>query len=130
MKNMQIYEQKACVKGECSPEIERELARIDHMVQDLRERGGCVQRYNIIDEGATFLESELVKKTLEKDGIESLPIIIVEGVIESQGEYPTDLELAKWAGLPWSDLAIYAEREKRGIMGLTLSDESMCGNCN
>ena len=147
MKRIEIYEPAGCASGACDPMIERTLTRMEHMVQDLRERGVSVSRFNVMDDGPAFLASDLVKEALATRGLECLPLVIVEGKIESDGEYPTDLELARWAGLPWSDLEIYAEREKRELarpmMGFEVLDaddgedkecdcdcDGDCGSCS
>ena len=129
MKKIEIYEPVGCASGSCSPEIERELIRIERMAQNLREKGVSVARHNIMDDGPAFLASEVVKNALETKGTECLPLVLVDGKIESEEEYPTDLELAKWAGLPWSDLEIYAEREKRENTYSKTSGSGGCDSC-
>jgi hypothetical protein len=135
MKRIEIYEPAGCAAGACDPMLERTLTRIEHMIQDLRERGVSVSRFNVMDDGPAFLASDLVKEALATRGLSCLPLVIVEGRIESEGEYPTDLELAKWAGLPWSELEVYAEREKRELgqtrigLGGCEADEDCDGDC-
>lgn len=129
MKKIEIFEPVGCASGSCSPEIERELIRIERIVQDLREKGISISRHNIMDDGPAFLASEVVKNALETEGTECLPLVLVDGKIESKDEYPTDLELAKWAGLPWSDLEIYAEREKRESTYTKAPGGGGCDSC-
>ncbi|KNZ43112.1 arsenic metallochaperone ArsD family protein [Acetobacterium bakii] len=129
MRKIEIYEPAGCASGFCDPAIEKDLLRMEHLVQDLRERGVSISRYNIIDDGPAFLANEAVKTALVEDGVEALPFIVVEGKLESKGEYPTDLEFAKWAGLPWSDLANYANIEKRANALAVEGTESGCGKC-
>ena len=130
MRKIEIYEPAGCAGGACDPVIEQDLIRIEHMVKDLRDRGISVSRYNIIDDGPAFLANEAVKIALVEDGVEALPFFVVDGKIESKGEYVTDLELAKWAGLPWSDLEVYAEIEKRGKhVFMSGGEDSGCGTC-
>lgn len=130
MKKLEIYEPGGCGSGKCSPEIEAELVRMDHIIKELREKGVSVSRFNIIDHGPAFLENAVVKTILEKDGLDCLPLVLSEGKIESQGQYPSDLALAKWGGLPWSDLEIYAEREKREKTVLLVPGGSGCDTCS
>jgi len=129
MKKIEIYEPAGCASGNCDPAIEQDLIRIEHMVQDLRERGISVSRYNIIDDGPAFLANEAVKIALVDDGVEALPFYVVDGKIESKGEYVTDLELAKWAGLPWSDLEVYANIEKRDKHVFMSGGDGGCDTC-
>ena len=137
MKKVEIYEPAGCASGVCDPMIEAALIRIEHMVQDLRERGVSVSRYNVMDDMPAFMDSFVVKEAIATKGIDCLPLTIVDGKIEMSGEYPTDFALAKWAGLPWGDLEVYAEREKRektvlfGGGGDVSCDSDDCdGDCN
>ena len=113
MKKVEIYEPAGCASGVCDPMIEADLIRLERMVQDLRDRGVSVSRYNVMDDGPAFMASYVVKEAIATKGIECLPLTIIDGKIELMEKYPTDFALAKWAGLPWSDLEIYADREKR-----------------
>ncbi len=112
MKKVEIYEPAGCASGVCDPMIEADLIRIEHMVQDLRDRGVSVSRYNVMDDMPAFMASFVVKEAIATKGIDCLPLTVVDGKIEMAEEYPTDFALAKWAGLPWSDLEVYADREK------------------
>lgn len=140
MKKVEIYEPAGCAGSACDPMIEADLIRIEHMVQDLRERGVSVTRYNVMDDMPAFMDSFVVKEAIATKGIDCLPLTIVDGKIEMMEKYPTDFALAKWAGLPWGDLEIYAEREKRDktvLFGFNEDvkdndcDDSDCtGDCN
>lgn len=140
MKKVEIYEPAGCASGVCDPMIEADLIRIEHMIQDLRERGVSVTRYNVMDDGPAFMASFVVKEAIATKGIDCLPITIVDGKIEMMEKYPSDFALAKWAGLPWGDLEIYADREKQGntvLFGFNDRDsDSDCddgdcsGDCN
>ncbi len=140
MKKVEFYEPAGCASGICDPMIEADLLRIEHMVKDLRERGVSVTRYNVMDDMSSFMESFIVKEAIATKGIECLPLTIVDGKIEMMEKYPTDFALAKWAGLPWSDLEIYAEREKRGktvlfgvgdaVKGSVCDDSDCSGDCD
>lgn len=140
MKKVEIYEPAGCASGVCDPMIEADLIRLERMVADLRERGVSVSRYNVMDDGSAFMASFVVKEAIATKGIDCLPLTIVDGKIEMIEKYPTDFALAKWAGLPWSDLQIYADREKQDktvLFGFSEDvkdndcDESDCsGDCN
>ena len=138
MKIVEIYEPAGCASGVCDPAIEADLIRMERMVQDLRDQGVSVSRYNVMDDAPAFLASYVVKEAIAIQGIECLPLVIVDGKIESTEAYPTDFALAKWAGLPWRDLEVYADREKREkTVLMSFSDggcddeacEGDCGTC-
>lgn len=131
MKKIEIYEPAGCASGVCDPMIEADLIRLEHMVTDLRDRGISVSRYNVMDDGPAFMASYVVKEAIATKGIDCLPLTIVDGKIELMEKYPTDFALAKWAGLPWSDLEIYADREKRDSTVLFgFADTDNDGSCD
>lgn len=140
MKRIEIYEPAGCASGVCDPMIEADLIRLERMVTDLRDRGVSVSRYNVMDDGPAFMASYVVKEAIATKGIDCLPITIADGKIELMEKYPTDFALAKWAGLPWSDLEIYADREKGEktvLFGLAEADDDTgcddgdcSGDCN
>ncbi|MDK2962413.1 MAG: hypothetical protein PWP20_1539 [Eubacteriaceae bacterium] len=72
----------------------------------------------------------MVKKALETEGLECLPLVISDGMIMSREAYPSDLALAKWGGLPWSDLEIYAEIEKRDKTVILMPEEISSSDCS
>lgn len=130
MKRLEIYEPAGCAGGNCNTEIEKELVRMEHIVNDLREKGVSISRFNVMEHSQAFLDNALVKKALETEGLECLPLVIADGVIMSREEYPSDLALAKWGGLPWSDLEIYAEIEKRDKTVLFTPEEISGSDCS
>ena len=92
MKKVEIYEPAGCAGGACDPMIEADLIRIEHMVQDLRERGVSVTRYNVMDDMPAFMDSFVVKEAIATKGIDCLPLTIVDGKIEMMEKYLLSLE--------------------------------------
>ncbi|MGL4605985.1 MAG: arsenic metallochaperone ArsD family protein [Eubacteriaceae bacterium] len=131
MPRIEIYEPQGCVGGTCSPEIQEVLKRMERIVQDIRDREIEVIRYNIMEDGPAFLKSQVVKDLIvETEGTDCLPIVVVDGKIMSTENYPTDLELVKWAGFPWEDLEIYANKEKREKTFLFSEGSGGCDSCS
>jgi len=130
MKRLEIYEPAGCAGGNCNTEIEKELVRMERIVNDLREKGVSISRFNVMEHSQAFLDNMLVKKALETEGLECLPLVISDGMIMSREAYPSDLALAKWGGLPWSDLEIYAEIEKRESTEYKTLDEISSSDCS
>ncbi|WKY47936.1 arsenic metallochaperone ArsD family protein [Eubacteriaceae bacterium ES3] len=130
MKRLEIYEPAGCVGGNCNSEIEKELVRMEHIVNDLREKGVSISRFNVMEHSQAFLDNPLVKNALETEGLECLPLVLSEGVIMSREEYPSDLALAKWGGLPWSDLEVYAELEKRDHTFFLTEEQVSSSECS
>jgi hypothetical protein len=79
--------------------VNPELAQLAGNLDELKQRGVTVQRFNLSSEPAAFFEETLVKETLDKEGNGCLPLIMVNGDIVSKDNYPTLSELMQWVGL-------------------------------
>ncbi|MCA9264463.1 MAG: arsenic metallochaperone ArsD family protein, partial [Planctomycetales bacterium] len=62
----------------------------------LKSQGHEVQRFNLAQEAAAFAKNPTVQQVLEERGVECLPLVIVDGEVVSQGDYPTRAHLAQW----------------------------------
>ena len=62
----------------------------------LKSEGVIVQRYNLSQNPAAFVENELVKTALTEKGEAALPVILVNGKVTSTGRYTNRTELAGW----------------------------------
>jgi AhpD family alkylhydroperoxidase len=59
----------------------------------LKGQGVEVRRYNLSQEPTRFTANPRVKQVVEALGVEGLPIVVVDGRIVSQGEYPSRQQL-------------------------------------
>ena len=97
---VQIYDPSMCCStGVCGPTVDPNLARFASDVQWLREEGVEVERYNLSQQPAAFSASATVRTALQHDGVECLPLILIEGELVFRGHYPTRRELADALGL-------------------------------
>jgi hypothetical protein len=93
MKTIQIYDPPMCCSsGVCGPDVDPLLPRFAGMLSQLESRGVKVERYNLAQEPIAFAQNPKVRAILEKDGVEALPLVFVDGELEIQGHYPESEE--------------------------------------
>ena len=97
---LEVFEPAMCCPtGLCGPSIDPELTRIATVHYVLKQRGFDVARYNLASEPNRFVENKLVQAEI-KQGLESLPLTLVDGTIFKRGAYLTNDEIAELTGLP------------------------------
>lgn len=111
-----------CSTGVCGPSVDPQLARFSADLDWLKGQGAAVERFNLAQQPAKFVEDAAVKAALEAKGEAALPLIEVDGQVKSLGVYPTREELAAWAGLAAAQPA--APEPKRH--GLPLAKPAGC----
>jgi hypothetical protein len=101
MKKMQIFEEAMCCPtGLCGVGVDPELLRISTVLSSLKKRGVEVERFNLTSSPMEFVTNELVNKYINEQGIEGLPITVLDGEIVLKGKYPTNEELGKFLDVP------------------------------
>ncbi|MGO9757108.1 MAG: arsenic metallochaperone ArsD family protein [Roseiarcus sp.] len=80
---------QSCATGACSPDDEDASEKFEAFLAALREEGVEATRFNLGYHPKAFAENEIVKQTLAREGVDSLPLAIVDDVILTRGGYPT-----------------------------------------
>lgn len=76
MRNMYIYESAACCPvGECGCDSDKELARVEDLVETFRYNGANITRYNIEENKDEFEDSKIVQNLMDQSGEDVLPIV-------------------------------------------------------
>ena len=88
-----------CPTGVCGPSPDPKLVSFADDLGWLRSQGAAVSRFNLADHPEVFVNRDEVRTPLAERGTESLPLVLYEGRIVSQGNYPTRRELAALVGL-------------------------------
>lgn len=88
-----------CSSGVCGPSVDPALARFSADLDWLKSRGVSVERFNLAQQPAAFVEHAVVKQALDANGEAALPLILVNGAVKSAGTHPTREQLAEWAGV-------------------------------
>lgn len=97
MKTLQVYDPPMCCStGVCGPEVDPVLAAFAGFLHRARQRGCTVERYSLTQEPIAFLENPQVKAVLDDEGVDALPVIIVDGQVVLKGRYPDEAQRADW----------------------------------
>ena len=106
---LQIYDPAMCCStGVCGPEVDPALVRFAADLKWLQDQGVEVQRFNLAQSPAAFVESELVKQALTEKGEAALPMVLTSDRVLSVGRYPKKDELARWTGMAPDNPSIYS----------------------
>ena len=117
MSTVQIYDRPLCCStGICGPQVDPVLPRFAGDLEWLKSQGHEVQRFNLAQQPKEFAANEQVQQILKSDGVDCLPIVIVDGQVVSRGAYPSRKELAEWTGtdfvLPHAELPVAPDTDR------------------
>ena len=100
MPSVSIYDPpQCCATGACGPDADDELAQFASALEWLKAQGVDVARYNLGHQPGEFVQNTTVKSTLDSDGMDCLPMVIIDGAIARKGGYMTREELGEKLGL-------------------------------
>lgn len=85
-----------CNTGVCGPDVDDALVQTAANVKWLKSLGYEVNRHNISNDGAAFKEYPSAIEKLQKEGVDSLPYILIDEDLVKTGEYPSK---AEWQAL-------------------------------
>lgn len=98
-----------CSTGLCGPDVDPKLVQFAADLDWLKTQGVIVQRHNLAQNPAAFVENEVVSTTLTQTGEAALPVILANGSVAATGHYPERKELAAWFKLNSSATAAPAK---------------------
>lgn len=97
---MEVFDPPMCCSsGVCGPKVDKRLVQFSASLEWLRARGVQVERYNPTQQYDAFVNNATVVSTINAQGTECLPLILVDGDIVSYGGYPSKEELAAMASV-------------------------------
>lgn len=100
MTRIEVFDPPMCCStGVCGPEPEDHLTRFAADLKWLADQGAEVRRYNLAQEPAAFTANEQVQQIVAETDGDGLPVVIIDGRVVSQQEYPSRHRLAELAGL-------------------------------
>lgn len=101
MKAMQIFEPAMCCEtGLCGVGVDPELLRISTVLNNLKNKGIIVQRFNLSNYPQEFINNAQINQLIMGDGVESLPAVVLDGKIVKTKGYPTNDEIAALLEIP------------------------------
>ncbi|MFN8857685.1 MAG: arsenite efflux transporter metallochaperone ArsD [Planctomycetaceae bacterium] len=99
MKTIYVYDKPMCCStGVCGPQVDPVLPRFAADLDWLRSQGHRVERFNLAQQPGAFAGRPEIHQLLTAQGVECLPVVMVDGHIVSQRGYPTREMLTLWAG--------------------------------
>ncbi|MBL6705010.1 MAG: arsenite efflux transporter metallochaperone ArsD [Planctomycetaceae bacterium] len=115
MSTVQIYDKAMCCStGICGPQVDPVLPRFAGDLEWLKSKGHQVERFNLSQQPAEYAKNPVVQQMLQSEGVESLPLVIVDGRIASRSEYPTRENLALWTGTALNESVLPVVSEDGG----------------
>lgn len=82
-----------CSTGVCGPDVDTKLVQFAADLDWLKSNGVIVQRHNLSQNPAAFVENEAVKNALTGMGEAALPMLLLNGKVAVTGRYPDRSEL-------------------------------------
>ncbi|KAA5541021.1 arsenite efflux transporter metallochaperone ArsD [Roseiconus nitratireducens] len=103
MSHVEVFDRAMCCStGVCGPQVDPTLPRFAADLEWLKAQGHSVDRFNLAQDPARFAANPVVQKMLSEDGVDCLPLILVDGRIVSRSDYPARANLALWTTTPVS----------------------------
>ena len=84
-----------CATGVCGPEVDPILPAFAADLEWLKSQGYEVERFNLAQQPQAFIDNKMVHHLLSTVGTESLPVLVIDGVVVSQSSYPMRKELER-----------------------------------
>ncbi|MGD8676933.1 MAG: arsenite efflux transporter metallochaperone ArsD, partial [Desulfobacterales bacterium] len=79
MSKVQIFDKAMCCPtGVCGPQVDPVLPKFSADLDWLRSEGHEVDRFNLAQEPAQFASNPVVQKMLADEGVDCLPLVIVD----------------------------------------------------
>lgn len=101
MKKMIIFDPAMCCStGVCGPSVDPELLRVSRTINRLKRNGVIVERHNLTNNPNIFIENKKISQILNEEGVEVLPITMVDGEVVKTKAYPTNEEFIKLLEIP------------------------------
>jgi len=124
--NVRVFDPAMCCStGVCGPSVDPKLVRFSADLEWLKTSGASVERFNLAQQPAAFVEHAAVKQALAARGEAALPLVLVEGEVKCAGAYPSREQLADWAGVPRPPTSLFTE----AVSELVAIGAAVASNC-
>ncbi len=140
MPTLEVFDPPMCCStGVCGPEPDASLTTFAADLNWLKGQGVQVRRYNLAQEPARFTANPRVKQVVDALGVEGLPVVVIDGRMVSQGEYPSRAQLLEMTNLGGSGATQAADPDRvpdqpplfnESIAELVALGASIASNCD
>ncbi len=111
MKKMIIFDPAMCCStGVCGPSVNPELLRVATVINNLKNKGVLVERHNLTNNPQIFVDNITINKMLNEEGIDILPVTIVDGIVVKTKSYPSNKEFCELLGVPEDYLKVILKK--------------------
>jgi hypothetical protein len=91
LRKLEIYEPPLCCPtGVCGPAPDPALAKLQENILRWKKEGIDVERMAISQAPQRFMANSTVVDLLTREGLEVLPISLLDGIVVCKGKYPAD----------------------------------------
>lgn len=124
MSKVEIFDPAMCCStGVCGPGVDPELLRMATIISNLQKAGKDVTRHNLKDEPQIYVDNKKINEVLMNEGVDALPITLVDGEVAQKGSYPSNEDMMKWTGTTQEELVSIMVKEE-----LDKSSGCCCGS--
>lgn len=97
---VKVYDPPMCCStGVCGPTVDPELIRFARDAAWLKHHGVDVERFNLAQEPAAFVQNPAILALLNQEDTSCLPVVIINDEVVSTKVYPSRAELLAVLGL-------------------------------
>jgi len=123
MKKMIIFEPAMCCPtGLCGPGVDPELLRVSTVLNNLKSNGITVDRYNLSSNPQAFVDNKVINELLNTEGVEILPVVILDGEVVKTKGYPTNEEFCGFLEVPEDYLKVSIKK-----VSINIKPKKSCG---
>ena len=83
------------VSGVCGPSVDDKLVALSGFLKGLDTSKFNVERYNLAQQPAAYVDNAAVAATLKDEGTDALPLFFVDDELVWSGSYPSTEKLAE-----------------------------------
>jgi hypothetical protein len=91
-----------CSTGLCGVGVDPELLRISTVLNTMEKNGVKVERFNLTSAPQEFIKNNAVNNIIKTEGVEALPLAVLDDEIIMTGRYPTNEEFVELLNIPVS----------------------------
>jgi hypothetical protein len=128
MKKLTIFDPAMCCDtGICGVDADTALIEFASDLDWLQKNGVEVQRFNLAQEPAAFINDPLIKAEINESGESCLPLLVLEDKVISRGVYPDRKQLQSWTGIEPLQPATETVVEQEQATSCGCGPSSCCG---
>ncbi len=95
IQQLELYEGAMCCEtGVCGPSVDEQLLAVRESLRWAETQGARVARHNLASDPDAFVANPKVTGLMQAFGDKALPVLVIDGEIQTHGHYPTRDELA------------------------------------